>query len=269
MRGRSLILIGTFVSMPTGSLLQGQTVAGLVVDALTKRVVPNAAVILIDDAGRIHGGVVTDSNGFYSLRASRAGPYRLRVDAEVYTTLVSPPFELDAEETVDIELRIARQEATRLATATVTGEKQPFTHGPLRGFYEREKRGWGRFLTREDIRAKKPVRFSDALRLVPGIRVIRMPRKPGRPLTGSIQYTVRVAGASLRALGGDCVPTLYLDGVKLGRIDDVSDGRGPDLLVHPNDLEGIEVYRPAVVPAEFGGTDAMCGVIVVWTLRSP
>jgi hypothetical protein len=56
---------------------------------------------------------------------------------------------------------------------------------------------------------------------------------------------------------------MYVDGVAFGRADDVLDQVGP------TDIEGIEIYRRATeVPPEFGGLQARCGVILVWTRRA-
>jgi hypothetical protein len=36
------------------------------------------------------------------------------------------------------------------------------------------------------------------------------------------------------------------------------------------DVYGIEIYRgPSEVPGEFSGSNAMCGVIVMWTKSRP
>ncbi len=58
-----------------------------------------------------------------------------------------------------------------------------------------------------------------------------------------------------------CQPTWYVDGVEVHSF-------------HENtsiaDVYGIEIYRgPGEVPAEFGGSNAACGVIVVWTKSKP
>jgi hypothetical protein len=58
-----------------------------------------------------------------------------------------------------------------------------------------------------------------------------------------------------------CQPTWYVDGIEVHSF-------------HENtpisDVYGIEVYRgPGEVPAEFGGSNAGCGVIVVWTKSRP
>ena len=58
-----------------------------------------------------------------------------------------------------------------------------------------------------------------------------------------------------------CTPTWYIDGVEARSF-------------HANtpiaDIYGIEVYRGAgEIPAEFAGSNAGCGVIVVWTKSKP
>lgn len=38
--------------------------------------------------------------------------------------------------------------------------------------------------------------------------------------------------------------------------------------VQPEDVHAIEVYRtPSEIPAQFGGAESACGVILVWTQR--
>jgi hypothetical protein len=59
---------------------------------------------------------------------------------------------------------------------------------------------------------------------------------------------------------GWCVPQIYLDGMRI-RTCSIDD------LASPMDLEGIEVYRSAVVPAELAGPGSSCGVIALWTRR--
>ena len=65
---------------------------------------------------------------------------------------------------------------------------------------------------------------------------------------------------------GSCPPVLWVDYVKWGSID--LDG-GPDRALVPSELEGIELYNPMQVPAEFATSDSSCGVVVVWTKRGP
>jgi len=53
--------------------------------------------------------------------------------------------------------------------------------------------------------------------------------------------------------------TVFLDHVKLTgvRVDDY---------VLPREVAGVEIYLGAAsLPAEYGGADARCGAIVIWT----
>ncbi len=82
---------------------------------------------------------------------------------------------------------------------------------------------------------------------------------------------VRMEGASSRfyvefTRYRGCPPAVYLDrsllnpgGNERAVIDDY---------VMPNEVEAIETYdSPGSLPAEFGGSRAGCGVIVIWTRR--
>jgi hypothetical protein len=71
-----------------------------------------------------------------------------------------------------------------------------------------------------------------------------------------------------------CPPLVYIDGVLVTHTSFSGKGVGEAAgeaaaaidMVHPLDVAGIEIYRgPAQTPGEFGGSNARCGVIVVWT----
>lgn len=112
------------------------------------------------------------------------------------------------------------------------------------GFYRRRRAGLGRFLTRPEIEERDPYRVSDLFRSIPGVRV--SPTSQGRQ--------------GLLTMRGGCVPTLYIDGAQ------TVSGRSVDEILQPLDVEAVEVYHGAQVPARFvrGG----CGVVLVWS-RDP
>jgi hypothetical protein len=58
-----------------------------------------------------------------------------------------------------------------------------------------------------------------------------------------------------------CVPSLFLDGVRYQTIPGIL----IDDIVHPHDIELIEVYGEFEVPGEFANADVGCGVIAIWT----
>jgi hypothetical protein len=84
---------------------------------------------------------------------------------------------------------------------------------------------------------------------------------------GRNQYIVFNRAATTFALsGGGCLPTLYVDGVK------VSYGGGMDInaVVTPDMVEAVELYASAAqIPAQYNGMQSACGVILIWTRAEP
>lgn len=215
---------------------------------------PDAAILLLDDGGVVRKMVLTDSAGSYHMDVPTPGRYSLRVDAAGFNTTDVDPFLARAGRTLELDVDI--WSLTELEPVVVTAEEQPFAPGPLQGFYARMELGRGQFITRTDIEATGAARFTEVLRLVPGVTVV--------PHRGSQQYTVRFKG--IARMSGDCPPVLWVDDVRWGSIDF---GDGPDRELFPSEIQGIELYTPSTIPAEYATGDSMCGVIVVWTKRAP
>ena len=122
------------------------------------------------------------------------------------------------------------------------------------GFAARQRSGWGRYITAEQIQKRNPYQLTDMLTDLPGIRVVR-----------------GIGGASVRdersrtIIGGGrptgACPRTYVDGF-LWRIAEPGD---LDMFVSPKDIIGMEVYRPNEAPLQYRGVDDNCIVILVWT----
>jgi outer membrane cobalamin receptor len=115
-------------------------------------------------------------------------------------------------------------------------------------FEQRRKMGFGYFLDENAIERRNARYTSDLLRSTPGVSIA-----PG--MNGRDQVLMRGTGGS-----GQCVPTLFVDGMKTpvtnGVIDDV---------VRPVDVRAVEVYTgTGSVPLEFQGNSG-CGSVVIWT----
>ena len=246
-----VLLLSTALLPAIVSPVHAQIIQGRILDQTTRRPVGSASVLLLNKTGVVRTMTLSDTAGFYAVSAPGSGTYSLRVDAAGYNTLNALPFDIDLGQTLQMDLLI--WDLTKLAPVVVTAEAKPFAPGPLEGFYQRKERAMGQFLTREDIEQKGGTRFTDILRLVPGVDVV--------PLRGSPHYTAR-----LKSAPRGCPPELWVDNVRWGSIDI---GGGPDREFFPSDLEGIEIYTPATVPAEFAVGNSLCGVIVVWTKRAP
>jgi len=122
------------------------------------------------------------------------------------------------------------------------------------GFFRRQRSGWGTYITREDVDKRQPMFVTDLLTNVSGVRVVRTAR-------GTI---VRSAGNTSLAGGSGGCTRLWVDGAQWGTVmpGDI------DTAVGPNELAGVEVYRPGDVPPQFAGF-GQCLTIVVWTDVQP
>lgn len=136
---------------------------------------------------------------------------------------------------------IVLERAEVLEPVHVFGKASP--RRSLSGFLERRERGgFGRFLTREEIERVRAFRTSDVFRHMPGVSVVP---------TGSF-------GSAITMRGG-CTPVVYVDGMKLmGGHEEL------DRVLQPSDIAGVEVYTGlAGAPPQFDGNG--CGTVVIWT----
>jgi hypothetical protein len=117
------------------------------------------------------------------------------------------------------------------------------------GFYDRQRRGLGAFMGREQLERIRPVHTIDAFRYMRGFMVLP---------AGAHQV---VAGTR----GGGCLPNVYIDGAQMF-VGDERDQEQALAMVSPDDIEGIEAYQgPASIPAEYNPLGSVCGVILIWT----
>jgi hypothetical protein len=121
-------------------------------------------------------------------------------------------------------------------------------------FLDRARRGFGYFMTEDDIRKRNPVIFEDLMRTVPGMQVV--PVGQG--------YRIISSRGQVDALG-DCQPAYFVDGAPFY----VDASNGDPFPVSPIEILAIEVYAgTAGVPIEFQRANSgSCGVIVIWTKR--
>jgi len=133
-----------------------------------------------------------------------------------------------------------------LPTVFVEGESQPaLVHFPTT-FERRMTSGHGRFITREDIVQRNPMRILDMIRFLPGVR------SDCRGLMCQVRLNQDPSG---------CPPAVFVDDqwTSLSVLDNTP----------PTDIEGIEIYRgPSETPSEINNEAARCGgAIAIWTRR--
>jgi hypothetical protein len=213
--------------------------AGRVLDAQSNEPVVGAEVRF----GRIAEVRITDADGAFQFGRVPPGSYEVEIRHLAFTTL---------RDTLDVDVAAGVNATIRVAPGVIPIDPISVVIRSLvlerAGFYERRERSSGHFVTRQDVEDQRPLRPSEILRRVPGVRL----------LSGRNGITA-VARAN-------CPFRFVIDGTRTG--PDYSIDLIPSL-----DIEGLEIYLgPSQVPGEFSGfgsdVGGTCGVIVVWTRRN-
>jgi hypothetical protein len=247
MKRIATVLAGLGALTVLAAPLAAQTVRGRVVDARTGEGVPQAVVTALAASGnRRTGEARTDSTGGFSLAMRAPGEVRLRVERTGYRETLTDPMPVAARETLEVELSVSAAPLT-IAPLRVTARVEPPHRRSLElnGFYDRERKGIGRFVRREEIERHGDFTLAQSLARMPGTIV---------------QY-VRVH-QYIYFPRSNCRPWVYLDGARM-IVDASSDINS---IVSPNQVEAMEVYiGPSEVPAEYAAGRGACGVVLIWT----
>lgn len=231
-------------------------IATLVPAALAAQVQVTTLVGSIrDSAGHAVPDVEVRLNGALQSRTDDAGGFRI-ARIPVGPTTVGVRRLGFAPASTEVMLRTGRIDslvfsltavAASLPSVLVEDEAMTRSRRLLAGFWERRDRGFGAFITRDEIEAKHARDFVELVRNVPSTTVRTV---NGRPV---IRFN--------RNLGGrDCPPQYIVDGMRIeqGSPDEFS----------PEDVEAIEIYPgPATLPVQFAPRpwSYTCGAIVIWT----
>jgi hypothetical protein len=213
---------------------------GRVIDSELGQAVANARV-------RINPGppaFTTDSLGRFEARDLPAGVAEVAIEALGYEAAVFT-VRLSAADTVD---GVFPLDFTGYRLAEVVVEARAVQLAPRYLDFERRRHtGMGAYLRWEEIAKKGFASVGDALRVVRGVRM-----QCNQETFECFAYMARTP---------QCQPTWWIDGVQVHSFHENTPIR---------DVYGIEVYRgPGEVPAEFTGSNAACGVIVIWTKSRP
>lgn len=248
MRGRDVVLALLAACAP--SVAHGQILRGLVIDVQTGAPLASTEIRLITDADSVVERTLADEEGRFRIKAPYAGAWRVGVDRLGYTSPVLGPIELGSGQVQDVEIRLSVA-AVVLDALSVTAEPRIAALETV-GFYDRRRAGFGRFMDRLEMEEIPAVRTSDLFRRMTGARVVYGPRGQ--------EFVVLRGGLGSSFGNALCLPRVFLDGVQVSMLDWRE--------IPPGTLDGIEVFRStAEVPAQYGGTDATCGVILAWTRR--
>ena len=238
----------------SGALLAGQlavamgpetgaaqaTLRGRVIDSELGHPLPSALV-------RIQPGpapLTTDTLGRFEAQGLPAGDAEVTIQAigyaqGVFTVHLPPAGAVEGVFTLDFT-------GYRLPEVVVQARAEQLMPRYL-DFEQRRRRGHGAYLRWDDIKAQGYSSVGDALRVVRGVRI------------QCNQQTFECFAVMART--PQCHPTWWIDGVEVSSFHENTPIR---------DIYGIEIYRgPGEVPGEFSGSNAACGVIVMWTKSRP
>jgi hypothetical protein len=221
-------------------------VVGIVTDQVSGQPIPGVVVNVVG-LGRV---ATTDDNGRFTL--PELTPRRHDV---VFSHLGyrerSESITVEQDRVVRLQIALT-VDAIALDPIEVTVDRLDRNLQSV-GFYQREEDGWGDFLDREDLEFWNPVQLTSALTRFPGVTTVPDPRMPSR---GFLAF---------RRHGTNCIPTVYLDGIRIGGGRDPA---GIDDIVNPSVVAGVEVYRnTAGMPPQYWGTGSSCGVVLIWLRR--
>jgi hypothetical protein len=248
------------------------------ISALATMVILGGNAIAQESSARVITGTVSDSSGSAvshalvqnsaqnRVYADEAGKFRLVLQQRGELTLLVrrlgyQPVELRIDPQRDTIIGIALSPVPQLFEATVVEAERVSRRLQARGFYERlndrnKGLGSGTFVTREDIELRRPMRVTQMLEAINGVRVVK---------AGASVLDWQIVGANR------CTMTIYLDGSRIS--PSLSSGRGAganpvyiDQVLGPTAAAAIEVYpRGVSAPAQFQVLNGTCGVVVFWS----
>lgn len=148
---------------------------------------------------------------------------------------------------VDSLVLVMATMAAKLPGVNVEDDQDARSHRILAGFWERRSRGFGNFMTRDEIETRDAHDFVELTRMIPSLHVVTVNGRQSLRFSGSL-------------LPRDCPPQYVVDGMRIeqGSPDEFS----------PHDIEALEFYSgPATTPPQFTNRafSHTCGVIVIWT----
>lgn len=248
-RAIGLALAAAFFLQPAPA--QSQVVQGYLMEAGTGTPVMSGWVMLLDTAYAVAASAVTTGEGAFRIQAPRPGSYYVLTEVLGYEPIIDGILDLEEEGSISIELYIKPKPVQMDSMIVAVERAQIFQHLEQSGFNERMSGGFGHFITPEEIRRRNPSYYADLFRNTPGITLTG---------GGSFQGTqIHFRNASIR--GGTCTPPVYVDGAQV-----ITDMGGLEAAVDLHQIAAIEVYtRASSVPSQWGGTNAGCGVVLIWT----
>jgi hypothetical protein len=223
------------------ALALGQvTLRGHVVDSEMGNPLIGASV----RAGRDTASFKTDSLGFFRIPNLPGGATDLRIQLLGYEDGL---FRVRLPDTGLVDQQFALDFNGFMLPEIVVQARAEILQPRYIEFERRRLRKLGAFLRWDDLKKSSFSSVGDALRTVRGVRI----------QCDQSSYECFV----VMSRTPNCHPTWYIDGIEVHSFHENTPIR---------DIYGIEIYRgTGEIPAEYGGSNAGCGVIAMWTKSRP
>lgn len=225
---------------------------------------------------------LTNRRGFFAIPDLPQGLYVLEVSALGYETR-EIVVRLSGSNAFNVEVELSAQ-AIAMEGITVTAVPRRL-FGDMVNLHRRMSLGGGTFVMKAELETRGG-NLAQILQGRAGVRIVPSPDRPGgqyivlrraRDLISGVQgATGPGADEAVGDIGRftlntvNCYPAVWVDNQQWSQPRAGGVGHDPVDITEflAVDLEAIEIYRGAgSVPGEFGGGDAACGAIVIWTRR--
>jgi hypothetical protein len=243
----AMLILGLLFSP---SPAESQQVQGLVFDTQTGERVMGASVLLLDTTFTVVTGTSTNTTGVFLLESPRPGSFFVLTESLGYAPTMDGILDLGEGGSVTVEIYLDPKPIQLDSMKVAVERAETYLIMETAGFNERRQTGFGHFITPEEIQRRDPRYFFELFRNSPGVRVT------GSSLSGTtIEFTV----GSVR--GPTCVPNVYVDGIMV-----TMDFGGLEAAVGIDQIAAVEIYtRASSVPLQWGGINAGCGTLLIWT----
>jgi hypothetical protein len=205
--------------------------AGHAIHSAEVRARGNIVVARSDDSGRFH---------VPQMPAGARGVFVRRLGFAPQRALIP----VNATGTTDSIVVTLAAMVVELPSVTALARHDSISRHVLAEFWARRARGFGRFITRDEIEERGAMHFVDLVRTVPGALV---QNARGR-------QEIRFSRSVIR----DCPPQYWVDGIPIER------GSADEFT--PDNVEAVELYSgPATTPPQYTTHGMTCGTIIVWS----
>ena len=234
---------------------------GYIHDEVTGRAIQGASVLFES----MSTSKTTSELGFFTFTDVPIGVHFLRIEALGYAER-RVQVRLSDDQSYETEVYLS-SEAVELEGLSVEVIPRR-TFNELRDLDIRLDRGPGQFILRTEI----DQRGGNLISPLQGRRGVRIQGSGGISSGRSVQLR-RAQHLTSTAAGQHtivaCYPAVFVDGRRFSRRASLGDQETDLTEFLSSDMDAVEVYSGSSVPAVFGGGDAACGAILVWTRRGP